>query len=173
MKNRHSLFAAVVALLMVLSSCNEAPNESNTISPLTLRFSQPVSEAEAVCKLTDLGGSIHVEGESIGLSERGMRLLLYVDPQHPAANGWILQQGKDSLPALRSDGTWEGGVQLGNKEYPPRGDEVISIAVIAVDEEAKEKIQKETAPGQPQKSLPQVPSNQQDIARDVRVKVLP
>ncbi len=141
-------------------------------TPKIVRFSSPASGKDAPCTLTGDGGRIEVSGVGVGLKEKDLHLLLYVNPQHKFLNGWFLQLGENGAK-LRPDGSWHGRIQLGSSTYPPNGTEIISIAVIAVSEDRKEQILQKAAqgPSKLRNNLPPVGAGHSDIAQDVHVTV--
>lgn len=163
---RISLRALSFAML-----CSMAVGGLDSSGPL--RFTTPVSKKSAACTLTkNNGGRIAVKGASTGLYDEDLELLLFVNPQHPQATGWYLQFGENGVHTFLDDGSWSGVAQLGNGLYPPKGGEVISLAVVAVtpDVAEEERARARKDPGRPRPGgLPRTSQGRTAMAKDVKV----
>lgn len=140
----------------------------------SVAFSKPKSGKKAECHLVRNGGRIEVKGTSTGLSQNGLVPLLLVNPQHPAITGWIVQTVPNGIRGIDSDGNWHGRIQLGSSTYPPKGGEIISIAVLALPKKIADRVLSEAAknPGEALSSLPEEAKGKSDRAKNVRVTIV-
>lgn len=63
------------------------------------------------------------------------RLLLWVRPVRPASNSpdWYLQRPPaNGVSSYTVGGTWDGVIQLGNREFPPHDGDVVDLAISVV-----------------------------------------
>ncbi len=75
-----------------------------------------------------------IRGTSRGLAAGDGRLLLWVRPVRPPADGWYLQRGPlNGIGNVEPDGSWRGTAQIGNLQWPPHSGNVLDIAVSVVD----------------------------------------
>ena len=167
MELRIVVFASLIAFVPMEEAAGAA------VSPLKLEIISPSGDSPLSCHLGADGGIFRVEGTSRGIYGEGYQLLLFVNPQAPGARGWYLQFGSNGIDLFEPKGSWQGQAQLGNAEYPPKGGEVISIAVVALpDKEAAEALAVAIqAPEQPLRALPQVPAGRLALAKNMVVSV--
>jgi hypothetical protein len=63
------------------------------------------------------------------------RLLLWVRPVRPPSDspGWYLQRPPgNGVSAYSAGGSWDGVIQLGNREFPPNDGDVVDLAISVV-----------------------------------------
>lgn len=84
------------------------------------------------------GSGLHrasVSGLVPGSLTGSHRLLLWVRPVRPAPDspGWYLQRPPgNGVSAYAAGGTWDGIIQIGNREFPPNDGDVVDLAISVV-----------------------------------------
>ncbi len=104
-------------------------------------LSQPRKEGELVCAPN--AGAIFrclVAGAATGVLQTQM-LLLWVRPVKPRSEsaGWYLQRGPNGV-FNQSGNSWDGKIQIGNREYPPHDGDVIDVAISIADAVVADKL---------------------------------
>ena len=122
------------------------------------------------------GGFFEVMGTSSGVIEDRRTLLFLVATGDPAASGWFLQL--DGVKDLRDDGSWTATAQIGNRQYPPRGDQKIRLRIMAVPQETAKKLTDERRgnidlrnKGIYSQDLPQVERQWISEVKDVKLEI--
>lgn len=126
----------VVRFAVNIGNQQPLPKQTEESAPLVSIF-RPRSGEDALC--TRYGDGIYrftVEGISKNISEKGLRLLLWVKPVSPPSEtpSWYLQRPPiNGILEIKPDGSWSGIGQIGNAQWPPHEGDVIDIAVTVVD----------------------------------------
>ncbi len=162
-----------VALASAVAGDALSENRPGDPSAIALDIETPKSNRDVRCTLTKKdGGKLMIGGSSSGLYKKGLQLLLFVNPQHPNAGGWYLQFGTNGVQSFLEDGTWQGVAQIGSGTYPPKGGEIISLAVVAVSEnEANTEFERARKhPDRPRPGgLPRPPAGHLAFAKNVKI----
>lgn len=75
-----------------------------------------------------------VEGTVKDFSDPGLRLLLWLRPVNPPADGWYLQRPPlNGVSTIEAGGRWHGVAQIGSVQWPPHERDVVDISVTIVD----------------------------------------
>ena len=139
---------AVTLILALLSLSGEfAPaRPAPQAGKATVSLSQPRKDGQLDCA-PDAGAIFRcsVAGGVTGVSQ-GQRLLLWVRPVRPPSEseGWYLQRRPNGL-VNQSGSTWDGKIQIGNRDFPPQDGDTVDVAVSITETPVADKLMK--APG--------------------------
>ena len=107
--------------------------------PSQVRFSSLQEKGRLMLRKEPEGGFFEVQGISSGLGEE-RTLLLFVNTGDPAATGWFLQVTPNGVIDVRDDGGWTARGQIGNREYPPRAGQKVSLKILAVSKDSAKEL---------------------------------
>jgi hypothetical protein len=126
-----TLLAAAGGAVHLHSGKKEAPAPA-------VALTAPVTRTHITCARDSQGlYRCPIKGTSQGVKGTHSRLLLWLKPVKPAADGWYLQRGSINgiADGIEDDGGWRGTVQLGNTEYPPHEGDIVEVAVTIAPED--------------------------------------
>lgn len=106
--------------------------------PVNVRITSVQDKGRLKVRREPEGGFFEVEGSSGGIDD--LTLLFFINTGDPAATGWFLQVAPNGVIDRDDKGAWTARGQIGNREYPPRADQKVSLKVFAVTKEEAKKL---------------------------------
>ncbi len=139
--------AVPLALALLSLSGELAPNPSaqQQTGKATVSLSQPRRDGQLDCA-PDAGGIFRCSaaGGVTGLSHE-QTLFLWVKPVRPPSEsaGWYLQRRPNGITNQLGN-TWEGVVQVGNRDFSPQDGDIVDVAVSIAEAAVADKLMRET-----------------------------
>lgn len=147
MQNAIKVIALTLGLVSVATISLElaAPSEQQQVKA-TISLSIPRKDGQLDCA-PDAGAIFRcsVAGGVTGLSQ-SQRLLLWMRPVQPPSEseGWYLQRRPNGI-ASQSGSSWDGKIQIGNRDFPPQNGDIVDVAASIAEAPVADKLMK--APG--------------------------
>jgi hypothetical protein len=117
------------------SSAATPPSSSGKTPVLLVSLFDPKTGSTLHCPLG--GDGLHrcpVKGTFSGSHTE--RVALWLKPVRPPSErfGWYLQRSGNGIIGIESDNVWDGFVQVGDAQYPPKDGDVVDVAVSVISE---------------------------------------
>ncbi len=142
---------AVKSIALVLISVSMTTPSASAGTPeqqqdkAAISLSNPRRDGQLDCA-PDAGSIFRcaVAGGVAGLSQ-SQKLLLWVRPVRPPSEseGWYLQRRPNGV-ANQSGNSWNGKIQIGNRDFPPQDGDIVDIAVSITEGVAADKLMRAT-----------------------------
>jgi len=104
---------------------------------------QPRKDGQLDCA-PDAGAIYRCNVSGTATVAAGHELLLWIRPVQPPSEslGWYLQRRPNGV-LEHSGNSWNGRIQIGNRDYPPNDGDVVDVAVSIADKAEFDKLMRE------------------------------
>jgi len=140
---KNGIFAIALAAVLLTISARfvlARPRGQQEGKP-AVSLSRPRTDGQLECT-PDAGGIYRcsVAGTYSGLSQ-DHRLLLWVRPVRPPSEseGWYLQRRPNGI-TNQARGSWDGKMQIGNRDFPPHDGDIVDVTVSVTESGAANKL---------------------------------